>query len=68
MPIQKVIIEGCSNCPFAISNDMSSGYSCTLQMHFNKEERRIKENKRYQAVTPKWCPLKTNYYLFGFKK
>jgi hypothetical protein len=44
-------------------NDMCSGYSCRLKEHTDNF---IKESKKFQPITPKWCPIKQNDVLFKY--
>ena len=57
------IISGCSDCPMCDMNDMCSGYSCRLKEH---PDNFIKESKKFQPITPKWCPIKQNDVLFKY--
>jgi len=57
------IISGCSECPMCDMNDMCSGYSCRLKKH---PDNFIKESKKFQPITPKWCPIKQNDVLFKY--
>lgn len=61
-PIIKTIM-GCVDCPCCLTNDMGSGYTCKMQGFF-KEPNQIDESKKYQPITPDWCPLKTQPILF----
>ena len=57
------IISGCSDCPMCDMNDMCSGYSCRLKEH---PDNFIKESKKFQPITPKWCPIKQSDVLFKY--
>ena len=48
------IIYGCFDCPFNYEYDMAVGYGCKL----DTENRSIKQSKKYQPITPHWCPVK----------
>ena len=48
------IINGCFDCPFNYEYDMAVGYGCKL----DTENRSIKQSKKYQPITPDWCPVK----------
>lgn len=51
-----MIIEvkgGCAKCPLYQAFDMAIGGACCA----DKEIRTIKENKKFQIITPDWCPL-----------
>ncbi|MEK6829022.1 MAG: hypothetical protein AABY15_02765 [Nanoarchaeota archaeon] len=59
------IITGCSDCPMCDMNDMASGYSCRLRD--SSETSYIKEDlKKWQPVTPDWCPIKEQPILLTF--
>jgi len=57
------IISGCSDCPMCDMNDMCSGYSCRLKEH---PDNFIEESKKFQPITPKWCPIKQSDVLFKY--
>lgn len=61
---KEIIIPGCMECPMCIMNDMSSGYSCRLK---SCPDNFIKESKRFNPITPKWCPIKQNNIIFKYK-
>jgi hypothetical protein len=48
------IISGCSDCPFNYEYDMAIGYGCKI----DTENRSIRQSKKYQPITPDWCPVK----------
>lgn len=48
------IIHGCFDCPFNYEYDMAVGYGCKL----DTENRSIRQSKKYQPITPDWCPVK----------
>lgn len=48
------IINGCFDCPFNYEYDMAVGYGCKL----DAENRSIRQSKKYQPITPDWCPVK----------
>lgn len=54
-------ITGCSDCPLCNENDMGAGYNCKLKEY---PDNYIKESKKYEAKTPKWCPLKKGAIFF----
>jgi hypothetical protein len=58
------IILGCKECPMCDMNDMCSGYSCRLKYY---PDNLIKESKKFQPITPNWCPIKQNDILFKYK-
>jgi len=53
-------ITGCFDCNFVHHEDMAGGASCTLLNEY------INQTKKFQLITPKNCPLKTNSYIFKF--
>lgn len=48
------IIHGCVDCPFNYEYNMAVGYGCKL----DTENRSIRQSKKYQPITPDWCPVK----------
>jgi len=48
------IISGCFDCPFNYEYDMAVGYGCKI----DTENRSIRHSKKYQPITPDWCPVK----------
>ena len=48
------IINGCFDCPFNYGYDMAVGYGCKM----DNENRSIRQSKKYQPITPDWCPVK----------
>ena len=52
--VRQRIINGCFDCPFNYEYDMAVGYGCKL----DTENMSIKQSKKYQPVTPDWCPVK----------
>lgn len=48
------IIHGCFDCPFNYEYDMAVGYGCKV----DTENRSIRQSKKYQPITPDWCPVK----------
>jgi hypothetical protein len=50
------IINGCFECPFSYAYDMAVGYGCKM----DNENRSIRQSKKYQPITPDWCPVKNN--------
>lgn len=64
MTTKKRTVTGCSDCPFIFSYDIAVGYGCKI----DADDRTIKESKKYQPITPEWCPLKSNNLLIKFEK
>jgi len=58
------IITGCSDCPFCQMNDMDSGYSCNIKEY---PKNYIEESKKYQPITPDWCPIKIKPYTVRYE-
>ena len=61
-----ILIEnGCRGCIFAVQNDMDGSYTCRAEEkrigfeQYHKENKYIKIDKKYQPITPEWCPLMT---------
>jgi hypothetical protein len=50
------IINGCFDCPFNYEYDMAVGYGCKM----DNEKRSIRQSKKYQPITPDWCPIKNS--------
>jgi len=48
------IINRCFDCPFNYGYDMAVGYGCKM----DNENRSIRQSKKYQPITPDWCPVK----------
>lgn len=65
--MRKIEVTGCSDCPMCDMNDMSSGFNCRMRRH-GLEENSIKEDKNYQAITPEWCPIKSDDIVFVMKR
>lgn len=67
---KEMLITGCTTCPFSDMNDFDCNYSCKLlKFSTNKDSVvNVIKSKKYSPVTPNWCPLKNNNYLFKFKK
>jgi hypothetical protein len=51
--IDNVLVDGCTNCPFCVAQDMGTGWDCRI----DREERSIKADRNFQPKTPEWCPL-----------
>ena len=52
------IKNGCIDCPFLYSFDMSSGHGCRAEEFHSGIEKTIhRDAKTYLLVTPEWCPL-----------
>lgn len=47
-------IIGCQDCPFSYEFDMAEGYGCKI----DAEKRDIRQSKKFQPITPDWCPIK----------
>ena len=43
----------CKNCIFNYEYDMAIGYGCKLDI-LNRD---IKQSKKYEPITPDWCPV-----------
>lgn len=65
----EIKITGCTDCPFSYEYDMGPGYGCRLDSKIRGQEamlnpKHVQQNKKYQPITPAWCPLtKVNYTL-----
>ncbi len=66
----EINITGCSDCPFNYEYDMGPGYGCRLDYKLRGQEALLhpkditQDKKKYQPITPAWCPLtKVNYTL-----
>lgn len=57
-------ITGCVDCPFCDENDMGIGYSCRIKVFDNH----IKETKKFQKITPEWCPIKEQPLIIRYGK
>ncbi len=78
----EIKITGCKDCIFCYEYDMSSGYGCKINQYksdelydinkdmdeYNKNRKTIKQSKKWQPITPSWCPLKTESITINFIK
>ena len=63
--IETIVVSSCNDCPVCRANDMMSGFSCKLKEY---PDNLIREDSNCQAITPKWCPLKTNDIIFKYSE
>ena len=73
MKTKEIKIPGCIDCPFNYEFDMGPGYGCNLDFAIRGNEaltnpQKIQEDhKTHRPITPDWCPLKKDNFLFKFE-
>lgn len=61
------IVTGCPDCPFSVMYDTAPGYGCRI-IRDEPNNARIKMNKMFMPITPKWCPLKKELITISIKQ